>query len=332
METQPRDRSLFWPIVLIGVGTIWLLANFNLIPELSWASVARLWPLALIAAGLDVLFGRSHPLISALIGLLTVGVAVALLVAGPRLGLAPAAPELVTERFSEPLEGATSADVTLDLDRYETTVSALEGATELIDAELTHSGRVNFEATGGAARRVRLDYQSTPSFLVFDFENEPAEWHIGLAPGVPLVLGVDSGSGNATLDLTALDLRELALNSGSGSVTVALPATAEAYAVQVEGGSGAQTIQVPIDAAGQLEYDGGSGSLRVEVANGAAVRVDVRDSGSGRVRVPSEWEEIESGDDDEGIWQTPAYDAAEDRQLLIVVNDLGSGEIVISDQ
>jgi hypothetical protein len=332
MENQPRDRSLFWPIVLIGVGTIWLLANFNLIPELSWASVARLWPLALIAAGLDVLFGRSHPLISALIGLLTVGVAVALLVAGPRLGLAPAAPELVTERFSDPLNGATSADVTLDLAQYATDISALEGSTDLIDAELTHSGRVSFDATGGAARRVRLAYQSNPTFLVFDFDfDEPAEWHIGLAPGVPLVLRVDSGSGSASLDLAELDLRELALDAGSGAVTLALPAASEAYDVRLSGGSGAQTVQVPTNAAGLVDYDGGSGSLRLEVAEGAAVRVEVRDSGSGRVRVPSEWEELESGDDDEGVWQSPSFDDSEDRQLVLVVSDLGSGDVVISN-
>jgi hypothetical protein len=148
---------------------------------------------------------------------------------------------------------------------------------------------------------------------------------------VPLVLRVDSGSGSASLDLAELDLRELALDAGSGAVTLALPAASEAYDVRLSGGSGAQTVQVPTNAAGLVDYDGGSGSLRLEVAEGAAVRVEVRDSGSGRVRVPSEWEELESGDDDEGVWQSPSFDDSEDRQLVLVVSDLGSGDVVISN-
>ena len=51
-------RSLFWPIILIGVGLIWLLGNFGIISGANLAVLFRLWPLALIVIGLDLLFGR----------------------------------------------------------------------------------------------------------------------------------------------------------------------------------------------------------------------------------------------------------------------------------
>lgn len=330
METHPRERSLFWPIVLIGAGVIWLLANFNLIQGLSWVSLARLWPLALIAAGLDLLFGRSRPVVGALIGLLTVGLAVGLLVAGPRLGLAPAAPELKTERFTEPLGDASSAEVRLDLAEFPTAIRALTGTTDLIDAELTHAGQVRFNARGGAERVVSLDYTSLPSFIFFpDFSSQQAQWRIGLSPRVPLRLTVDAGSGSTEMDLSGLNLVELDLDVGSGSVDLSLPATEDRYEARLDAGSGSQTVRVPVGAAGTLTYDGGSGSLTLEVADTAAVRLDVRDSGSGSLRVPSDWAEVERGRNDEGAWQSPTYDDTEGAALLVVVDGFGSGSITV---
>jgi hypothetical protein len=129
MERQPypRSRSLFVPIVLIGIGVIWLLVNFNLIPAFSIGRLLRLWPLFLIAAGLELLFGRGRAWIGALIGLLTVGAAVALLMFGQQLGLAQTT-ALKTEAFDAPLDGATSAKVTLDLDQYASEVGSTADA------------------------------------------------------------------------------------------------------------------------------------------------------------------------------------------------------------
>ena len=61
-------RSLFWPLVLIGVGVIWLLGNLGVISWTNLTVLFRLWPLLLIAIGLDLLIGRQSPAIGALIG------------------------------------------------------------------------------------------------------------------------------------------------------------------------------------------------------------------------------------------------------------------------
>ena len=331
MESHPRPRSLFGPIVLIGAGAIWLLANFQVIPDLHWATLWRLWPLALIAAGLEMLVGRGHALVSALIGLLTVGAAVTLLVAGPRLGLAPAVPETKTERFTEALDGATAAEVTLNLAEYPTHVSALTDSNDLIDAELTHAGDVDFNVRGGANRQVTLGYRSGPSFFFPDFTTDGGEWSIGLSARVPLVLHIDVGSGSAELTLTGLALNALTIDGGSGSLALALPAADEAYEAQLDGGSGAQTVEVPVDAAGSLSYEGGSGSLRLIIGDTAAVRVEVQDSGSGSVRMPNGWEQIEDGDDDEGVWESATFADSEDRQFVIVVREVGSGSIEVEN-
>lgn len=88
-ESRPRYRSIFWPLVLIAVGALWLLSNFNVISGSNLFALLRLWPLLLIAIGLDILLGR-RPLISALLSVATVGALVVAVVFAPQLGLAGA--------------------------------------------------------------------------------------------------------------------------------------------------------------------------------------------------------------------------------------------------
>ena len=62
-------RSLFWPIVLIGIGVIALLANMGALDRENLLVLFRLWPLLLILIGIDIMFGRRAPGIGALIGI-----------------------------------------------------------------------------------------------------------------------------------------------------------------------------------------------------------------------------------------------------------------------
>lgn len=52
-----RSRSLFLPLLLIGIGAYFLLSRMGLMPQLShWLN--QWWPVALIALGLVMLLGR----------------------------------------------------------------------------------------------------------------------------------------------------------------------------------------------------------------------------------------------------------------------------------
>lgn len=157
MSTEhPRGyRSIFWPILLVGVGVIWLLANLEIIPGWNWWNLWRLWPLLLVVIGLDLLFGRHSPVIGALLGLATVAAAVAVLLAAPTLGWTPN-PQVISESFREPLGPATSAQVDLYFPLGETTIEALRNSTDLIQIDGTHVGHFDFSSTGEASKRIRL--------------------------------------------------------------------------------------------------------------------------------------------------------------------------------
>src|SRR5512135_1019645 len=97
-DSRPRGyRSLFWPMILIGVGVVWLLGNLGILPANSLYLLANLWPLLLIGIGADLIFARRLPLVGAIIGLVLVAVVVVVLLIGPSLNLPQAAaPQLKT--------------------------------------------------------------------------------------------------------------------------------------------------------------------------------------------------------------------------------------------
>ena len=83
-----RGIRLFWPIVLIGVGSILLLTNLGVITGNPWAIIFQLWPVLLIALGLEILLGGStgwRAVMSALLGLALVGGILWVLIAQPAI-------------------------------------------------------------------------------------------------------------------------------------------------------------------------------------------------------------------------------------------------------
>ncbi len=352
-NNESSYRSIFWPVLLIGVGIIWLLGSLNLLPVPSLRLLLRLWPLALIFIGLNILIGRRSPIIGSLIGIGFIVLFIALLFLAPTLGFDPGG-ELKTLQFSEPLGGTTSADITLDLERYPTTINSLSNPKMLIEAELDTVTDVSFSARGNQEKIVRLEPAGDYRFFSFDWDSllmSDASWEIGLSPDVPMDLYVDIGSGSAILDLMDLDLSDLEVYGGSGSTTLTLPARASSYTANIDGGSGSFDIDIEDDAkidfaikvgSGsfnivigdrsniEAQIDGGSGSLTINIPNNVGTRIVIRDSGSGSVHISNDYSLVDNlGDDDRdiGIWESEGYDDALHR--IEVTFDPGSGSFTL---
>jgi hypothetical protein len=325
MDDRRPYRSLFWPILLIGIGVIWLLSNMNLIPGISLGVLLRLWPVLLIVAGLDMIFGRISPLVGALIGVLAIIFIVVLLFAAPALGL-PAAPQVVTEQFIEPLGQAASATVVLDLSSPRTSIRSISGTENLLDATLDHLGDVSLTSSGVENRRVTLRRTGTTANWFDTLGSGPMRWNIGLSSEIPLDLTIDSSSGGGDFNLSGLMLSRLVIDSGSGSIGVNLPETDDGYGARVDSGSGSVDIAVPCSNI-ELRLDGGSGSVRIDAPPDCPLRVEVLRGGSGSVNVRSDLQQIR-GDRNEGVWESDTYAGAAER-LLIVMENQGSGSFAV---
>ena len=324
MSSQPRYRSLFWPMILIGVGLVWFLANMNVIPNFNPLALLNLWPLLLIALGLDLLFGRKSPLVGLLIGLGTIGAGVAILLAAPNM---TGNTQAITERFTDPLAGATSAVIDINSSSQPISIHSLSDSANLFESVIGHTGTIDFQTSGTSERHISLRRRSPNIQFFFGVPTLTLRWEIMLNSGLPIQLNLDSGSGPVEMDLADLQLSGLNVDGGSGSVTIDLPGSTTAYVVDYRGGSGSLSLTLPSSSDVTVTLDGGSGSLSLHLPGNSAVRLDVRDSGSGSVNMPGGMQRV-SGSGETGVWETSDYANAA-HKITIIATDLGSGSLNI---
>ena len=130
-----RRRGLLGPILLISAGILFLLNNLGVIGWDVWRSLINLWPILLIAIGLELLIGRRSAIGSIIIALITVG----LLVGGVWLFSNRMTPggALKDYTINQPLKGATSAEVTIQASTGSLQLQPLPETGLLIDGTVS---------------------------------------------------------------------------------------------------------------------------------------------------------------------------------------------------
>lgn len=316
-------RSLFIPLLLIGGGVMWLLANFDLIGVQNIVMLARLWPLLLIAAGLDMLAGRRWPALGALIGVGTVALVIVLMLIGPALGWGYNI-ETTLLSDTEPVGNTERMQVILDAKTGQINVAAITDSNRMIDFDLKALGAVDYHIDGETQKVIRLsqnDYQinGLAAFIASLFGNADYRWNVRLTPRLPVELRVSNSTGSAQLDLRGLNLNKLSLSMATGSIDLMLPAAEQPYEANISSATGGGSIFIEEGAQLFLKVSVATGGYTIDVPDGAAVRV--RGSVAvGRIEVPAQFRRI-SGDTEkftgeEGVWETENFSSAT-KQIFI---------------
>ncbi|MDD5369536.1 MAG: DUF5668 domain-containing protein [Anaerolineaceae bacterium] len=327
-HTHRPYRSLFWPVIFIGIGLLWLLSNLGTIVQINLPVVFRLWPLLLIFVGLDILLSRRSPLVGAALGGLAVLLVIGFTLGGRTLGISPDV-QARTEHFITPISAAQSASVLLAFSDSPVTITALSDSQNLIDAQLTYVGTINFHSSGTTKKTVRLSRNEADFLLLNPLYWDPSlNWQIGLTTRIPLDLSVDGGSGDSQVDLSRLVLQKLKVVMGSGASHFTAPIAGNSLNIQVSGGSGAMEWTIPDGASFTMRLSGGSGSIHIQLPALPAVRLEVRNSGIGEIKYPNEWLKRFGGRADEGAWESPNYRQSP-RKIEIIITHVGSGSIQI---
>ncbi|HEX9012471.1 MAG TPA: DUF5668 domain-containing protein [Anaerolineaceae bacterium] len=319
---------MFWPIVLIGVGIIWLMGNIGAIAAFDLPVLFRLWPLLLVFLGLDFLIGRRSPLVGAVLGVLAVVLVAGFLLGGRAFGLSSNV-QVKTERFSTPIDEATSASVLLAFSDSPASVSSLSGSADLIEADLTYIGAINFRATGTARKVVRLA-RNEADFLLFTplYWDPSLNWQIQLTPRIPLALTINGGSGESRLDLSLLQLTSLKVSMGSGASAFTAPASGSQPLIEVSGGSGSMDWTIPAGAGLEMRVSGGSGSINIHLPSAPVVELDLKDKDAGSVSFPTGWVQAPAAAGSQATWETPGF-APSPHAVRIIIEHAGSGSIHI---
>jgi hypothetical protein len=253
---QSRRVSLVGPVILIGLGVIWLLNNMGLLAWSVWETIFRLWPILLIAAGLEIILNRLSVWGSLLALVLTVAIlAGALWLLGPYVGTERA---VAGEEVRQALGGATQAEVVIEPGVGSLHVEALPESTNLVEGVI----RV------GRGQRVKRDFAiagKTATLTLrsggevigpFFWWGDQRNWELGLAPEVPLELEVSFGVGRADIDLTGLTVSNLKVSMGVGQTIVTLPSEGR-FQAKIEGAIGETIVVIPAGMAARIHVNTG---------------------------------------------------------------------------
>jgi len=237
--------GLFWPLLLITIGIVFLLVNFGYIPGVTVLSLLSLWPLLLILAGVDIAIGRRWPLAALGIDVAVIALGLALLATQPALlggpfftfdGTAGGVREVSVARQS-----ATS--LSLDINGGAGRFRVSGGSTALVEAHSASEDlrlrRADF-ASGGQHADVRIDQSGTRRFggATIDVETR-------IANDIPTELSINGGAGEFIIDLSSVTISSAELNVGAASLTLTLPKPTAAVSIEVNAGASNIVIEVP---------------------------------------------------------------------------------------
>ncbi len=272
------DRIL-WGIVLLFVGLVLLLENFNVI-EFYWRNVWGFWPIFLVIAGVNILFNKNKSQVG---NLISIGIVVITLGFLFYRGQQP--PEhrgwfghnfekdidididgdsedfdtVLSERltFAEPFHADSAKKVVLDISGGGTSFK-LDGPTDsLIDAVVERSR---------GAFTLKKEYIDSVQRLTFSMEEKNSKWNINdggsdvnfkLNTQPEWEVNMNMGAGEVNFDFSAYKVRKFKFEGGAAALDIRLGDILPIADVIVKTGVADVKLKIPMAAGCRIKSSTG---------------------------------------------------------------------------
>lgn len=292
-QRPPRRGGLVGPVMLIGLGIVFLLNNLGLLSWDVWPALLRLWPILLIGLGLDLLVGRRSVIGSLLVAIALLAVMLGAIWWASSGSLGPGSPG--SQELNQPLGDARRAEIAIAMAVGKLTVGAQTEPGGLVEGTIVQGERDELRrefTVRGDTAVFRLRGEPRDGWAApFGQRGEAITWDLRLNPQVPTRLEINTGAASATIDLSRLAVSDLDINVGVGATRLTLPEYGRLQA-QLKAGVGETNVIIPAGVAARIQANTGIGNVRLEGTfersgnvyttpgyNSAADRVDLHVSG-----------------------------------------------------
>jgi N-terminal domain of toast_rack, DUF2154/Domain of unknown function (DUF5668)/Cell wall-active antibiotics response 4TMS YvqF len=230
-----RRGSLFWALVLVGIGLALLLSNLGVLQ----ANVGRIiWPGLLVLVGAFMLW---------------------------RAVSRPPTPE--TQHAAIPLENTARAQVQLRFGAGRLNVSGTAADDQLLEGDFAGGVELNRRVQGDVASvTLQLPGQDWARYVFpwSGWQPPMLEWRMGLSNHVPMTLDIETGANESRIDLSEVMATDLTLKTGASATDVTLPAHAGQTMAQVEAGMASVEIHVPPSTSARVHAEGGMSNINID--------------------------------------------------------------------
>lgn len=248
-------------LLLITMGVIFFLLNYDILPWSFWFHVADLWPLILILAGIGLLFSRRIPLSAVLLVFLLSMVGYSLVMGDKPLPgpmshfFHTGASE--TQSINVPLPSdVTKAKVNLKLGGAQVNVAALD--LEVSEAQLmtgNYQGKTESsnQATNGSGITTQQSGDTLTASVSFGEnvgdinrgKSAQGDLKLNLARRVNYDLDLSAGAINGTMDLSDLLVDNLKISTGASNFKVEFGDTGITTQGKIDSGASKLTLVIP---------------------------------------------------------------------------------------
>lgn len=284
-----RPRSLVGPMILVVAGGILLANNLGMIDGSAWRLIVQMWPLVLVALGIELLLRRPSggSVASALV--LTAVLVVALALAA---GIAIAAPYVTfgdqglivrservgapvvhlggpvsSEAFTQSLEGAQKAAVEINLGVGNMEIGSMsqdgtlaEGSSMLSEDEVFFR---DYQVRGDTGYFKVNSQEQSAIRGNGPFNGADRKLDLRLNKDIPMSLRVNTGVGKTKMDLSEMQVTSLSINGGVSNTEVNLPQKGQMNAT-VNGGVSQMKLMIPRGMAARIQTEQGLTSVEVQ--------------------------------------------------------------------
>jgi hypothetical protein len=259
-----RNRGLLFPLVLIAIGVIVLLANTGVLSPQAIERLGDLWPLLLVILGLQLILNHTLPRQQAtLLGLGATAVIVVAAVA--YAALAPATP-FGPQRFDsvERLGGLTTASLDVNYGASSIDVKTGSVGDSLYQAHVEYPAGENPPTISVDRESGSLKIYASSTFSPFHlFGGRRRQVQLTLADQVPWSIRVVGGAASLRLDLRHVQLNKLEISGGANQLEAQLPSPKGTVMISISGGANNVMVVAPAHAAWRVAVNGGVSAVSI---------------------------------------------------------------------
>lgn len=260
-------------VILISIGVLLLLNTTGTVDFGFWRWIGKLWPVILIAIGIEKIFSSSQSSnmrnLAWLSPIIIVGVVSYAVVAGQRDDNSntwddhwqwnwddswkndePTSTHTWSEEFAA---DAKRLNLILEMSGGRLTVRGGSGAGHLLEARASTRGdkpETSSSVSSDGVYTVKVLQQDKPDRRARD------QWIMKVTDSIPVDLKVEGGAARMRLDLSALKVENLELDAGAADVDIVLGSLVPMVKCDLECGAAAMDITIPSVAGLRLYRDG----------------------------------------------------------------------------
>jgi hypothetical protein len=242
------------------------------------------------------------------------------------------AKNVLTENFSEPLNGAMTAKIDVHVGTGNLTINRLNasegllasGSLEYLEKQDPPAWTVDsrdsqaaltLKASGGRQPGFRFPWQAC---------NGETNWQVHLNPTVLSDITAHSGGGNVRLDLAGMAITRVSADSGGGNMDVVLPDGAANLSILARTGGGSVTVEIGSGTTGSniVNASSGAGNVVVRIPSGVAARIHAT-TGLGKAIVDSRFSQT-----DKNTYQSSDFDQAANK--VEITAQSGAGNVSVN--